>query len=177
MFDKQYQFKGLHALRVSALTEPFDLERKCKLFQRNVDVYVNAPIVGFLYGRTATLDTSKNPETNQVYNQNIMGDRVIYSQEELKFHFKLIMLLDKDHEPDEDKRIDKTFRQMEDNAEDEARFDGYVRGGVDVLYAKLIEGSKEPSDYFSRMYQFLEEFQDRFYGAVTEEQLQKLSKC
>ncbi len=176
MFDKQYQFKGRHALRVGELTEAFDLERKCKLFSRNVDVYINAPIVGFLYGRTAELDTTKNPETNQVYNQNIMGDRVIYSQEELKFHFKLIMLLDKEHEPDEQTRIDKTFRHLEENAEDEARFEAYVRGGVDVLYEKLIVGAKEPSDFFLKMYEFLEEFQDRFYGIVTEEQLQKLTK-
>lgn len=32
-----------------------------------------------------------------------MGDRVIYSQEELMFNFRLIMLLDKDFEPDEEK--------------------------------------------------------------------------
>ena len=38
-----------------------------------------------------------------------MGDRVIYSQEELMFNFRLIMLLDKQYEPDEEKRIDKAF--------------------------------------------------------------------
>lgn len=107
MFDKQYRFRGIHAVRVDALTSVFDDTSKAKLFERNVDVYTNAPLVGFLYGRRADVDDTKNPETNQVYNQNVMGDRVIYSQEELMFNFRLIMLLDKAYEPDEEKRINK----------------------------------------------------------------------
>ena len=78
MFDKQYRFRGRHALRVDALTSVFDNDSRSKIFERNVDVYVNAPLVGFLFGRVAELDDTKNPETNQVYNQNVMGDRVIY---------------------------------------------------------------------------------------------------
>ena len=52
-----------------------------------------------------------------------MGDRVIYSQEELQFNFRLIMLLDKDYEPNEDERSDKAFKHMGENPDDEARFD------------------------------------------------------
>ena len=72
----------------------FDELSKAKLIDRNVDVYANAPLIGFLYGRTADLDDLKNPETGQVYNQNVMGDRVIYSGDELQYNFWLIMLLD-----------------------------------------------------------------------------------
>ena len=49
MFDKQYRFKGRHALRVDKLTEVFDELSKAKLIDRNVDVYANAPLIGFLY--------------------------------------------------------------------------------------------------------------------------------
>ena len=118
MFDKQYRFRGRHAVRVDALTSVFDSNSKAKLFERNVDVYANAPLVGFLYGRTAEQDDTRNPETNQVYNQNVMGDRVIYSQEELQFNFRLIMLLDKDYEPNEGERIDKAFKHMGENPDD-----------------------------------------------------------
>ena len=76
MFDKQYRFKGRHALRVDQLTGVFDCESRAQLFARNVDVYTNAPLVGFLYGRTAELDDTRNPETNQIYNQNVMGDAI-----------------------------------------------------------------------------------------------------
>lgn len=47
MFDKQYRFRGIHAVRVDALTSVFDDAVTAKLFDRNVDVYTNAPLVGF----------------------------------------------------------------------------------------------------------------------------------
>lgn len=174
MFDKQYRFRGRHALRVDALTSVFDSESKAKIFDRNVDVYANAPLVGFLYGRTAELDDTRNPESNQVYNQNVMGDRVIYSQEELIFNFRLIMLLDKAYEPDENSRINKAFRHMGEDPADEARFDSYVRGGVDVLYEKLIEGVSSPDEYVMRLYDFVEEFQEKFNDDISSEDILKL---
>ena len=174
MFDKQYRFRGRHAVRVDKLTGVVDSDSKAKLFDRNVDVYTNAPLVGFLYGRRAEIDNEKNPETNQVYNQNVMGDRVIYSQEELTFNFRLIMLLDKDYEPDEDKRIDKAFRHMGDDPADEERFNSYVRGGVDVLYEKLIEGASSLDDFISRLYDFIEEFHERFHEETNVEEILKM---
>lgn len=174
MFDKQYRFRGRHALRVDALTSIFDNVSKAKIFERNVDVYTNAPLVGFLYGRKSDLDDTKNPETNQIYNQNVMGDRVIYSQEELLFNFRLIMLLDEEYEPDEDKRIDKAFRHTGDIPADEERFDSYVRGGIDVLYEKLIESANSPDEYVLRLYDFVEEFYDRFNSTITSDSILEL---
>lgn len=174
MFDKQYRFRGRHALRVDALTSVFDSVSRAKLFDRNVDVYANAPLIGFLYGRTADVDDTKNPETNQVYSQNVMGDRVIYSQEELQFNFRLIMLLDKSYEPDEEARINKAFRHMGEDPNDEARFDSYVRGGIDVLYEKLIEGANSPDDFVNRLFDFIEEFNERFNEDISDEEFLKL---
>lgn len=174
MFDKQYRFRGRHAIRVDALTSIFDNVSKAKLFERNVDVYTNAPLVGFLYGRKSDLDDTKNPETNQIYNQNVMGDRVIYSQEELLFNFRLIMLLDEEYEPDEDKRIDKAIRHTGENPADEERFDSYVRGGIDVLYEKLVEGANSPDEYVLRLYDFVEEFYDRFNSTITSDSILEL---
>ena len=174
MFDKQYRFKGRHALRVDQLMSVFDKNSKAKLIERNVDVYTNAPLIGFLYKRTAELDDTKNPETGQVYNQNVMGDRVIYSSEELQFNFRLIMLLDKEYEPNVEKRIDKAFRHMGEDPADEERFDSYVRGGVDVLYEKLIEGAGDPDSYINRLYEFIEEFNDRFNSEIDPDGILKL---
>ena len=175
MFDKQYRFKGRHALRVDKLTAAFD-ESKAKLLERNVDVYTNAPLVGFLYGRLAEVDDEKNPETGQTYTQNVMGDRVIYSQDELLFNFRMIMLLDTNYEPDKESRINKAFRHVGENAQDEERFDCYVRGGVDVLYEKLIEGTNNPGDFVTRLYEFLEDFEDRFNAAVNADDILSLCK-
>ena len=174
MFDKQYRFKGRHALRVDQLTGVFDELSKAKLIDRNVDVYANAPLIGFLYGRTADLDDLKNPETGQVYNQNVMGDRVIYSGDELQYNFWLIMLLDANYEPDEEKRIDKAFRHYGQDPADEERFDSYVRGGIDVLYEKLVEGDSTPEAFANRLYEFIEEFNDRFNSEVSSDDILQL---
>lgn len=174
MFDKQYRFKGRHALRVDKLTGVFDELSKAKLIDRNVDVYANAPLVGFLYGRTAEPDDTKNPETGQVYNQNVMGDRVIYSSEELSFNYALIMLLDSNYEPDVEKRIDKAFRHVGEKSADEERFNSYVRGGIDVLYEKLVDGSDTPDVYVNKLYDFIEEFDERFNSEINCEDILQL---
>ena len=75
-FDRQYRFYGSHALRVDALTAVFDSASKAQLFRRNLDVYINAPLIGFLYGRMTDRDDTRNPSTNQVYDENIMGEQV-----------------------------------------------------------------------------------------------------
>lgn len=84
------------------------------------------------------------------------------------------MLLDKQYEPDEDKRIDKAFRHMGENPADEERFDSYVRGGVDILYEKLIEGATDPEDYINNLFEFVEEFQDRFNSEVSNDDILQL---
>lgn len=175
MFDKEYRFKGRHAQRVDALTSVFDSASKAKLFDRNIDVYTNAPLIGFLYGRTADIDSTKNSESNQVYDAHIMGDRIIGSKDELMFNFCLIMLLDAEYEPDEEKRIDKAFRHAGDDPKDEERFESYVRGGIDVLYEKLIEGDSSSKDCVARLYDFLEDFEDKHNDGIAREDI--LSLC
>ena len=174
MFDKQYRFHGKHALYVDKLTAVFDDKSKAKLFERNIDVYINAPLIGFLYRRMAETDNTKNPATQQVYNQNIMGDRVIYSQDDLMFNFRLIMLLDTKYEPDEEKRINNAFRHMGEDESDEKRFDSYVRGGVEVLYEKLIESAVSADDYVNNLYDFLEDFNAKFNEEVQTNEILKL---
>lgn len=174
MFSDQYRFKGKHALRVGALTSVFDEVSKSKLFDRNIDVYTNAPLIGFLYGRRSDLDNTKNPATNQVYNENVMADRVMKSAEELMFNFQLIMLLDRNYEKDDEKRINKALRRMGEDPVDEELFDSYVRGGVDVLYEKLIEGASNTDDYINNLYDFIEEFNQKFNEEILTEDILKL---
>lgn len=46
---------------------------------------------------------------------------MIYSSDELQYNFWLIMLLDANYEPDEEKRIDKAFRRYGQDSADEER--------------------------------------------------------
>lgn len=156
MFDKEYSFRGIHAEKVIKLTAKFD--ETTSLFERNFDVYMMAPIVGFLYGRKADLDKSSD-ETTKIFPNMLMREK-----DDLMFNYRLIMLLDKNNEPDLDKRIDKAFRLYgkEEAKPDEELYEQYVRGGVDVLYEKLIENAKSPEDYITNLYDFMEEFDERY---------------
>ena len=163
MFDKEYSFRGSHAEKVIKLTAEFD-QNHSKLFNRNLDVYMMAPIFGFLYRTKADLDKgTKDSRDTKIFPQQLMNEK-----HNLQFTYRLIMLLDKEHEPDFDERLNKAFRYYgsEKAQPDEALFEQYVRGGVDVLYEKLITSVNSEDDYLKNLYDFMEEFDERYNQTV-----------
>lgn len=174
MFDKPYRLRGVHAKKARELVAIFDGDSKAQFFKYAKDIYAFAPLVGYLYNRRAELDHTKSEETGDELDYNIMAEQVLSVQEELTLNYCLIMLLDSSYESNEEERLDKAFRYIGKRPEDEARFDEYVRGGIDVLYEKLIEGKGEPDDYVKRLYDFLEEIQERFNNDVDVDNLMAL---
>ena len=174
MFDKPYRFHGSHANRARALYSIFDNESKAQIFKFAKEVYAYAPLVGFLYQRRADLNHEKNPETGEEYDVSIMTEQVMSIGEDLALNFALIMLLDTDYEPDEEKRVDKALRHTGKDPGDEARFDAYVRGGVDVLYEKLIAGGGSAQDYVNRLYDFVDDINERYNQNVNLDELTAL---
>ena len=85
------------------------------------------------------------------------------------------MLLDTKNEPDLEKRIEKAFRRIK-NESDEELYESYVRGGVEVLYSKLMAGVTNPDDYPTRLYDFLEEFDERYNQDVDMESILELCR-
>lgn len=172
MFNKEYSFKGKHAEYVIGLTSPID-KGSNKLFNRNLDVYILAPIVGFLYNRRAPVDKESNKETK------IFGDILMKNGTTLKYNFKLIMLLaDVDKVPVEE-RINRAFRyneHAEQMAGCEDLYEQYVRGGVEVLYEKLVHNVVETDDYLKRLYDFLEEVKDRWNDETSFDDILDLCK-
>lgn len=161
MFDKEYSFRGKHCDYVIKLTAEYDT-KKHKLFATNYDVYAIAPIVGFLYGRKAELD--KTGDATKIF-----PDKLMKEQQNLLFNYRLIMILDKNHEADFNERLNKAFRYYGSDkaATDEELYESYVRGGVEVLYEKLIANATNPDDYLMNLYDFMEEFDERYNGTVS----------
>lgn len=161
MFDKEYSFRGSHAEKVIQLTADFDKNRN-KLFKRNLDVYIMAPIIGFLYGRKSDLD--RGSETTKIFPEQLHNE-----QTTLQFNYRLIMLLDKNHESDFEERVNKAFRYYgsEKAASDELLYEQYVRGGVDILHEKLIKTAKTEEDYLKNLYDFIEEFDERYNQSIS----------
>jgi hypothetical protein len=155
LFKGDYSFRGTHADKVIELTAAFD-NKGNKLFIRNLDVYLLAPIVGFLYGRKAGLDATGKTT-------NILYDAMSKETTTLWFNYRLIMLLDKNNEPDFEQRVEKSFRLygQEEAKPDEDVYESYVRGGVDILYEKLISSASTPGDYLKNLYEFVEEFEEK----------------
>ncbi len=172
MFDKEYSFKGIHAEKVIRLTAQFDNNNSAKLFNRNIDVYVIAPLIGFLYGRRSELDKSNSDKTTKIFPHQLSNEFT-----NLKYNFQLIMLLDNKNEPSLDERINKAFRYYGDKSQpDEKLFEQYVLGGVDVLYDKLIENATLPDDYIKNLYDFMEEFDMRYNEAISMDSILELCK-
>lgn len=155
------------------LTSQFDSKNSLRLFKRNIDVYIIAPLIGFLYGRKS------EPEKSLEDTTKIFTDTMLREQSILKYNYQLIMLLDKKNEPSMDKRLDKAFRNYGNNSDetlaDEMIYEQYVLGGVDILYEKLIEGSVSPEDYIIKLYTFMEDFHERYNEKVTDEEILDLS--
>lgn len=172
MFEKAYAFKGSRAEKVIKLTAKFD--DKNQLFKRNIDVYIMAPIVGFLYQRKAELSDSDITKDET----KIFPEQLINAKDDLAFNYRLIMLLDKKNSVDIETRVDKAFRNYNSDraGDDEKIYEQYVLGGVDVIYEKLVESARGPEDYLSNLYDFMEEIDERYNQTISTDGIAELCK-
>lgn len=160
MFDKEYTFTGKHAEYVRELTSnPYSEDGKGRgVFQRNIDVYMAAPLIGLLYDRTADKDNNSRSTTK------IFTDQFISRDSELQFILFTVLLNDRTQN-DPEQRIQNSFQNIyEDNSRDnlENLFDQYLLGGVEVLHEKIIDISKSIDDIVDNFHLFMEEFNDLF---------------
>jgi len=160
MFEREYAFKGKHAIYVKELSET--------LFPRYIDVYIIAPLVGLYYNRTASIDGNQN-ETAKIFAEQLVAER-----KRLEFAYKLVILCDKNFLIDEnfEERIKRAFSNDESIINENMRiFEEYVLGGVEVLYEKIIGEDKEDKDeYIGKFIEFINDFAGDFmiYGLDNE---------
>jgi hypothetical protein len=153
MFDKQFNFKGRHAVRVRALSTPYN-DNGDKIFDRSFDVYLLAPVIGFSYQRMEPIDRSSEEE------RAVFGDILMSNNADIMYVFRTLLLLDKNYIQDSQDRIKKAFGNNF-TKEDEERFYSFMRGGVDILYEKIMDNVDLPEDYVNNLYDFLDEFDHR----------------
>lgn len=153
MFDTEFRFQGIHAEKARKLSEAYNDDGD-KIIPRTVDLFILAPIIGFLYQKTAPIDKHNDKE------RKVFAGQLIGNKADIMYVFSTIMLLDAEYEPDEQKRVDKAF-SGQNSKEDEERFCSYMRGGVDIIYDKIMGNSALPRDYLNLFFDFLDEMNNR----------------
>ncbi|MFA6708697.1 MAG: hypothetical protein WCR79_03225 [Fusobacterium sp.] len=165
MFNKEYVFKGKHAKYVKKLTDIYNEEYKLKVFNTNIEVYLLSSIVGVLYRNNAAVDLSDN------FTSKIFPETIISYSEDIKYNYRIVLLLDNKYEPSKDKRIDKAFRYMdtEKGEKDYELYDGYVRGGIEILYNRIIQNAHNEEEYLDNLIEFLDDFQKEYGKALSDD--------
>jgi len=174
MFERDYNFKGKHANIVTKLTTEIDSDTKFKLFERNIDVLIIAPIVGYLYGKISKRD-DESPATDNV--KKINFDQMNRESKTLNFNYELIMLLHNKDKLSIEDRLDNAFRYntgTEEKEECNNIFEQYALGGIEILEEKLLKDATTVDDYINNIYNFVSEYNDRYNKLISEEEILNL---
>ena len=111
MFENDYTINGKHATYLKFLAKKNsrddqspDNPTAARLFERYIDVYMNAAVFGLLYSRTAKRDTTSDDRAR------VYADAFANERENCIFLYRMVMLLDKTTELTSEERIDRAFR-------------------------------------------------------------------
>jgi hypothetical protein len=173
MFKKNILIKGKHADYMKKLAAIVDAGNGIKLFDRNLDVYIFAPIVGAVYGRTAPVDNELKDDTS-IHTEQLQGELDV-----LTYNYRLIMLLAQKGTLSIDERMNKAFRYDKDEEKRKAGdelFQKYVLGGIEVLYEKIMEDAKETDDYLLNIFKFISEYNERYNALIENEGIYDLCR-
>lgn len=182
MFENDYTITGKHAtyLKFLAVKNSKDdsdaATTSAKLFERYVDVYMNAAVWGLLYSRTAKRDTTSDDRAR------VYADAFANERENCVFLYRMVMLLDKTTELEPEERVNRAFRY--DTQVDKADafkesmelFNDYVRGGIELMYEQFTDGCSTRDDYLNKTYEVLKTFKEEIEGISYEDKLAKLIK-
>lgn len=181
MFDGDYNITGTHATKLKFLARknaqddgPDDTVVSAKLFERYIDVYMNAAVWGLLYDRTASVD-NKSKDRARIYSDAYSKER-----DNCFFLYRLVMLLEKKTNASQEERIDRAFRyDSQPEKADELKacldlFHSYVRGGIEVMYEKLTDGCSTRDDYLTRIYDVMKQFKQELDGSFYEAGMEEL---
>ena len=170
MFKKNVLIKGRHAEYMKRLAAVIDADTSARLFERNLDVYILAPIVGLAYGRTAKVDTENKDETS-IHTEQLQGELDV-----LTYNYRLVMLCAQKETQSVEERTDRAFRFDRDEEKrrigDEV-FQSYILGGIEVLREKLLVDTSELEDYLNNLYEFCNEYNERYNSLISSAEIVK----
>ena len=166
MFEKDIIITGTHASYIKEMKEV------AGLFARNLDIYMLAPIMGFLNNRKG----QKNNEGGE--KSTIQAQQLSNVKEDCELIYRLIILLDED-DIDKDERLNRAFRYDSD-VEKKKEFDNameiyneYVLGGIEYMHETFVAGCVEVDDYTTKIFEAASDFQDEINELDYSEEVKK----
>lgn len=182
MFENDYTITGKHATYLKFLAVKNsgnkDLDDSspiaARIFERYIDVYMNAALWGLLYERTAERDTASDDRAR------IYADAYATERDNCVFLYRMVMLLDKKTVLEPEVRVDRAFRYdvQEDKKEEFQKnmelFHSYVRGGLEEMYEQFTDGCSTRDDYMNRIFEVITTFKKEIDGISYEDELAKL---
>lgn len=166
MFENDYTINGKHATHMKFLDTT-------KIFERYIDTYMTAAIVGFLHGRTDTKDNTSQDRAR------IFADAFAKEKANCDFIYRLIMLSDERFEVTVQQRVDRAFRYDAQNDDEVNKtnmeiFTSYVLGGIEELYEQFTESCTSREDYIDNVYNIATQFSDEIEGVSYEDKIDEL---
>lgn len=174
MFEHDYTITGIHATYLKYLAKDTKNKDKPYIFDRYIDVYMNAIVFGLLYGRTAKKDSGSKDRAR------IYADAFATERENCIFLYRLTMLLDRTVSVTPVERVDRAFRDDADENLVEKfyqhmkLFNSYILGGIEVLYEKYSDSLMTMDDCITCAYELMKDFIDEIKGISYEEKLKQL---
>jgi len=183
MFENDYAITGKHATYLKFLAKKNardddgpETTNSAKLFDRYIDVYMNAAVWGLLYSRTAKRDTESDDRAR------VYADAFANERDNCVFLYRMVMLLDSTVKLTPEERVDRAFRY--DTAPEKAEqfkqnmdlFHDYVRGGIELMYEQFTDGCTTRDDYLTKAYEVMTTFKKELEGISYEDELSKLLK-
>lgn len=166
MFEKDIIITGTHAKYIKEMKEV------AGLFARNLDIYMLAPIMGFLNNRKG----QKNNEGGE--KSTIQAQQLSNVKEDCELVYRLIILIDGD-DIDKDERLNRAFRYDSD-VERKKEFENameiyneYVLGGIEYMHETFVAGCVEVDDYTTKIFEAASDFQDEINELDYSEEVKK----
>lgn len=145
-FKKPIYIKGKHARMAGELWNQKNIE--AGFFQRLIDIYIVAPIIGFRMGRKAESDNSANID-GIMDSRTIFAEQVVKESDKLNYIMQMILMLEYSETMPGREAINLALRApetLEDYQKMLNLFESYVRGGIEVLHEDLVVRKLNPFD-------------------------------
>lgn len=153
MFTDDIILNGKHAQYVKELGSSEN-----QLFNRFLDVFINAAVVGLIFDKRETRDKESEYKDTSV---SIFAAAINKEKANLDYIYRLIMLLDDSEKMSLEGKINRAFR--DDSNSDVSNkhqvnlelFKSYSLGGITILYDKIIKEGITKEDFMKNAYEFM----------------------